>query len=70
MTIEKALFLLAGSLILISTTLAAFHHIYWLFLTAFVGINMIQSVFTGFCIPSMVMKKAGMKTESETALNS
>jgi len=61
MNIERAIMLFAGSVILISLLLAHFMSPYWLWLTAFAGVNMIQSAFTGFCLPSIVMRKMGMK---------
>lgn len=65
MSIEKSLFVLAGSMIMLSAALTAFHSIYWLYFTAFIGLNLFQSAFTGFCIPSIIMKKLGMKTEAQ-----
>ena len=67
MTIDKALFVLAGTMVLVSTLLAMFHSPNWHWLTLFVGANMIQSAFTGFCPPSWLMKKFGMKTSAELA---
>ncbi len=67
-TIDKALFILAGSMIIISTLLAMFLSPNWHWLTLFIGANMIQSTFTGFCPPAFVMKKLGMKTSAEMAL--
>ncbi len=67
MTIDKALFILAGSMIIISTLLAMFYSPNWHWFTLFIGANMIQSTFTGFCPPSFFMKKLGMKTSAELA---
>jgi len=67
MTIDKALFILAGSMVAISTLLAMFHSPNWHWFTLFIGVNMIQSAFTGFCPPSFAMKKLGMKTSAELA---
>ncbi len=67
MTIDKAMFILAGSMIIISTLLAMFHSPNWHWFTLFVGANMIQSAFTGFCPPSILMRKLGMKTSAELA---
>jgi hypothetical protein len=41
--------------------LSQLHHPYWLWLTAFVGANMLQSAFTGFCPLAMVLKALGMR---------
>ncbi|MFM7553813.1 MAG: DUF2892 domain-containing protein, partial [Verrucomicrobiota bacterium] len=54
MTTEKMIRVLAGSMILISVSLAHFVSPKWLFLTCFVGVNLIQSSFTGFC-PAGIM---------------
>ena len=67
MTIEKALFIFAGSMAVLSGLLTLLHSPYWAYFTIFIGLNMVQSRFTGFCPPSWLMKKAGMKTEAETA---
>ncbi len=67
MTIDKAMFIFAGSMIIISTLLAMFHSPNWHWFSLFIGANMIQSSFTGFCPPSILMKKLGMKTAAELA---
>lgn len=54
----------AGSFILISLTLAHFHHSNWLWFTAFVGANLLQSAFTGWCPMVIVLKKMGVKPGS------
>ena len=61
MTINKAIFILAGSVVIISTLLSIFVSTYWSVLTLFVGFNLFQSAFTGFCPAAMIMKKLGMK---------
>jgi len=60
MTLENAIRVLAGSLVLISVALAHFVDPAWLFLTVFVGLNLIQSAFTGFCPAEMVLKRLGV----------
>lgn len=50
---------LAGSMTLLSAVLAHFVGPGWLLLTAFVGLNLIQSAFTGFCPPTLVLRKLG-----------
>ncbi|MCP8687345.1 YgaP family membrane protein [Marinobacterium sedimentorum] len=47
--IDTWVFRLAGSFILLSLLLSQLHSIYWLWVTAFVGANMLQASFTGFC---------------------
>ncbi|HHJ16952.1 MAG TPA: DUF2892 domain-containing protein [Gammaproteobacteria bacterium] len=68
MTIDKALFILAGSMVIVSTLLAMLHSPNWHWFTLFIGANMIQSSFTGFCPPAFAMRKLGMKTSAEQAL--
>ena len=50
----------AGSFILISLLLAHYHSPYWLWFTAFVGFNLIQSSFTNFCPLEIVLRKLGV----------
>lgn len=57
MTIENSVRLLAGSLIVISLVLYHFVSPYWLLLTAFVGLNLVQSSITRFCPAEMIFKK-------------
>lgn len=64
MTIDRVVMAVAGSFILISLTLAHFHHPNWLWFTAFVGANLLQSAFTGWCPMVIVLKKLGFKPGS------
>lgn len=57
MNIDKLVFRIAGSLILLSLVLSQLHTGYWLWLTAFVGANMLQASFTGFCPLARLLKK-------------
>ena len=57
MTIENAVRLMAGSMVLISLLLAQLFSPYWLLLTCFVGLNLVQSSFTGFCSAEIILKK-------------
>lgn len=61
MTINSAVRLLAGSMVLISIALSIWVHPYWIALAIFVGFNLVQSSFTGFCPPSIVFRKLGLK---------
>ncbi|MFZ2172130.1 MAG: DUF2892 domain-containing protein [Methylococcaceae bacterium] len=61
MTIDRVVFAVAGSFILISLLLAHYHSELWLWFTAFVGANLFQSAFTGFCPMAMILKKLGVK---------
>ena len=61
MKTENAVRIFAGTAILISLALAHWVSPWWLLFTAFVGVNLIQSAFTGFCPAEMVFKKLGTK---------
>ena len=50
----------AGTFILASLLLAHYHSAYWLWVTAFVGFNLLQSSFTNFCPLEMILKKLGV----------
>ena len=64
MTIDRVVFAVAGSFILISLLLAHFHSENWLWFTTFVGANLLQSAFSGFCPMAMILKKLGIKPGS------
>lgn len=59
MNIDRLVFAIAGSFVLISLLLSQLHSVYWLWFTAFVGANMLQASFTGFCPLAIVLKKFG-----------
>jgi len=59
MSIERIVLAVAGSFVLISALLAATVSIHWLWFTAFVGANLLQSAFTGFCPLATILKKVG-----------
>lgn len=61
MNIDKAVFRFAGVMILVSLLLSHYHSVHWLWLTAFVGLNMLQASFTGFCPVARVLGKMGLK---------
>ena len=60
MTTENAIRILAGTMVLTSLALAHFISPMWLLLTAFVGVNLIQSAFTGFCPAETIFRKLGI----------
>ncbi len=60
MHVERALRLIAGTVVLTSLALAWLHHAYWLGLTSFVGLNLLQSGFTDWCPMVWVLEKAGL----------
>ena len=64
MTIDRAVLAIPGSFILVSLLLAHFHSENWLWFTAFVGANLLQSAFSGFCPMAMILKKLGIKPGS------
>ena len=59
MKIENLIRIMAGSMTLLSVALVYFVSLWWLLLTCFVGVNLIQSAVTGFCPPSIVLTKLG-----------
>ena len=64
MTIDRAVMAFAGTMILLSLALAYAFSPYWLALAAFVGLNLLQSSFTGFCPLAMVLKRLGVRSGS------
>ena len=67
MSVERGVFAFAGFMVLLSVFLTYFVHPWFVWLTVFVGANLLQSAFTGFCPAAMVMHKLGMRTEKEQA---
>jgi glucan phosphoethanolaminetransferase (alkaline phosphatase superfamily) len=61
MTVERALRLVAGLIILVSVALAYYVSQYWLLLTAFVGLNLFQSAFTNWCPAMAIFRAMGLK---------
>ena len=61
MTIDRLVMMFAGTMILVSLALSQLHHIYWLFLTAFVAANLLQASITGFCPLAKILKALGSK---------
>lgn len=66
MKIESLIRILAGSMTLLSAALVWLVSPWWLLLTCFVGLNLIQSALTGFCPPSLVLTKLGWLDETGT----
>ena len=62
MTLDRAVLAFAGVVVLISLALAELYSPYWLLLTAFAGLNMIQASFTGFCPAALAFKRLGIKS--------
>jgi len=61
MNIDRLVYAAAGSFILLSVVLSQIHSPYWLYFTAFVGANLLQSSVTGFCPLAVILKKAGVR---------
>ena len=60
MNVDRAIFAFAGIMVLASLLLAHFFSPLWLWLTAFVGFNLLQSSVTGFCPAAIVLRKLGI----------
>lgn len=61
MSLDRAVMAFAGFMVLLSLALAHFHSEYWLLLTVFVGLNLIQASFTGFCPAALLLKRLGLR---------
>jgi hypothetical protein len=62
MNVDRFVLAFAGAMVLVSLLLAHFVSPWWLLLTAFVGLNLFQAAFTGFCPLAIILKKAGVPT--------
>ncbi len=60
MNLDRAVFAFAGVMILVSVGLVYFISTWWLLLTAFIGLNLLQSAFTGFCPAALVLRRLGL----------
>ena len=67
MSIERGVTAFAGFMVLLSLLLTWLVHPGFIWLTVFVGANLLQSSFTGFCPAAKMMHKMGMKSEKELA---
>lgn len=61
MTVERAVRLTAGLVVLLSLALTYWFSHYWLWLTAFVGLNLLQSAFTNWCPAISIFRVMGLK---------
>ena len=61
MSIERWIRIIAGSFILISLALATWVSPWWLLFTAFVGVNLLQSGFTRWCLMEDILRKLGQR---------
>ena len=62
MTLDRTILTFAGCMILLSVVLTAFVSTYFVWFTVFIGVNLIQSSFTGFCPAASVFKRFGVKS--------
>ncbi|MCL2723910.1 MAG: DUF2892 domain-containing protein [Polyangiaceae bacterium] len=62
MNIDRAVFAFAGTMILISVVLVYFVSPWWLLFTVFIGLNLLQSSFTGFCPAATIFRKLGLSS--------
>lgn len=72
MNSERIIRIMAGAFVLISLALGApasplYHSSYWLWFTAFVGLNLFQSGFTRFCPAELILSKLGVKSAGDQA---
>lgn len=61
MTLDTAVLRFAGFVVLLSVALSIYVHPWWIGLTIFAGLNMLQASFTGFCPAAMIFKKLGIR---------
>jgi hypothetical protein len=64
MNVDRIVLAFAGTVILVTLALAHYHNPNWLWFTAFVGLNLLQSAFTGFCPLATILKKMGKQPGS------
>tara|TARA_R110002096_G_scaffold20782_2_gene68091 strand:- start:224 stop:409 length:186 start_codon:yes stop_codon:yes gene_type:complete len=57
---NKVFRIIVGSLLLISLVLAVYVNLNWLWFTAFIGVNLLQSAFTKWCLLEIILKKFGL----------
>nr|WP_295826864.1 DUF2892 domain-containing protein [uncultured Azospirillum sp.] len=62
MSIDRIVMAFAGTMILVSLALSQLHSPQWLWLTAFVGANLLQAAFTRFCPLAMILKRLGARS--------
>lgn len=64
MSIDRAVLVLAGVMVILSLALTRYVHPNFVWLTLFVGVNLAQSAFTGFCPAAIVFRKLGLSSKS------
>lgn len=61
MSLDRMILAFAGAMVLLSVALTVFVHPLFVWLTVFVGANLLQSAFTGFCPAAMILRKLGIR---------
>ncbi len=61
MTLDRAVMLFAGAMVLLSVALTVWVSPYWVWFTVFIGLNLMQSAVTGFCPAAILFRKLGVK---------
>ncbi|HCM1061611.1 TPA: DUF2892 domain-containing protein [Vibrio parahaemolyticus] len=61
MTLENAVRVFAGTMVLVSVILTVFVHSNFIWFTVFIGVNLIQSTYTGICPAAYFLKKFGFR---------
>ncbi len=64
MSIDRAILVFAGFMVLLSLLLTRFVHPAFVWFSVFIGVNMIQSAFTGFCPAASLLRKLGLARDS------
>ena len=67
MTTERLIRIIAGAFVLVSLALGALVNLHFLWFTAFVGVNLFQSGFTGFCPLESILKRCGVCSPREAS---
>ena len=62
MNLDKAVLRFAGFVVIVSVVLTILINPYWILLTTFAGINMIQASYTGFCPAALLFKRIGIQS--------
>ena len=60
MTIDRIVIAFAGAVVLLGLLLGVLVNLWWLLISAFVGVNLLQSAFSGFCPLARILKRLGM----------
>lgn len=61
MSLDRAVMLFAGIMVLVSVALTHWVHPAWFWLTVFVGLNLVQASFTHFCPAAMLFRRLGVR---------